>query len=117
MKNYMKKRLQADGYYVTAVSEYRRDKAEIPCRYYMSRNNPLDKDVIYTVEHIYEPDIIIFFLDRQRFHVDTILDMIDIHISKMRGAMKLNSKDDVFASEDYSEIYEYVVQFFTEQEC
>ena len=117
LKDSLKKRLLEDGYYVTTVSEYGMNKTEIPCRYYMSRNNPLDKDVIYTVEHIYEPDIIIFSLDRQRFHVDTILDMIDIHISKMRGAMKLNSKDDVFASEDYSEIYEYVVQFFTEQEC
>lgn len=117
LKDSLKKRLQEDGYYVTTVSEYGMNKTEIPCRYYMSRKNPLDKDVIYTVEHIYEPDIIIFFLDSQRFHVDTILDMVDIHISKMRGAMKLNSKDDWFVSEDYSEIYEYVIQFFSEQEC
>lgn len=117
LKEFLKKRMQEDGYYVTTVSEYGWGKMEIPCRYYMGRKNPLNKDVIYTVEHIYEPDIIIFSLDSQRFHVDTILDMLDIHISQTHGGMKLNSKDDVFVSGDYSEIYEYVIQFFSEQEC
>ena len=112
LKVFLKKRLQADGYYVTTVSEYGRNKTEIPCRYYMGRKNPLDKDVIYTVEHIYEPDIIIFFLDSQRFHVDTILDMVDIHISQTHGGMKLKTIEDLFISEDCSKIYEYVLNFY-----
>lgn len=117
LKDFLKKRLQADGYYVTTVSEYGMNKTEIPCRYYMNRKNPLDKDVIYTVEHIYEPDIIIFFLDEQRFHVDTILDMVDIHISRTHGGMKLVSIEDLFVSGDCSKIYEYVLNYFIEQEC
>ena len=117
LKVYLKKRLQADGYYVTTVSEYGRNKTEIPCRYYMGRKNPLDKDVIYTVEHIYEPDIIIFFLDSQRFHVDTILDMVDIHISQTHRGMKLKSIEDLFISRNCSNIYKYVLSYFKEQEC
>ena len=114
LKVFLKKRLQADGYYVTTVSEYGWSKTAIPCRYYMNRRNSLDKDVIYTVEHIYEPDIIIFFLDSQRFHVDTILDMVDIHISQTHGGMKLESTEDLFISKDYSKIYEYILSYFKE---
>lgn len=117
LKDFMKKRLQEDGYYVTTVSEYGLNKAEIPCRYYMGRKKPIDKDVIYTVEQIYEPDIIIFFLDSQRFHVDTILDMVDIHISQARGGMRLESIEDLYISRDSAKIYEYVLNFFKEQEC
>lgn len=117
LKDFLKKRLQADGYYVTTVSEYGLSKTEIPCRYYMGRKKPLDKDVIYSIDHIYEPDIIIFFLNSQRFHVDTILDMVDIHISQLHGGMKLESKEDLLISGDCSKIYEYVLNFFKEQEC
>jgi len=117
LKDFLKKRLQADGYYVTTVSEYGRNETEIPCRYYMGRKNPLDKDVIYTIEHIYEPDIIIFFLNNQRFSTDEILDMADIQIIKMRGGLELNSKEELFVSRDYTKIYEYVIHFFTDQEC
>lgn len=117
LKKFLKKRLQEDGYYVTTVSEYGLDKTEIPCRYYMNWGKPLDMDVIYTVEHIYEPDIIIFFLDRQRFHVDTILDMVDIHISQMHRGMKLESIEDLFISKNYSKIYEYILSYFKEQAC
>lgn len=116
LKDSLKKRLLADGYYVTTVSEYDLDKTEIPCRYYMDRKRPLDKDVIYTVEHIYEPDLIIFSLDNQRFHVDTILDMVDIHISRTRGGYKLESIEDLFISGNCSKIYEYVLNYFKEQE-
>ena len=116
LKNFLKKRLQADGYYVITVSEYGRDKTEIPGRYYMGRKNPLDKDVIYTIEYIYEPDLIIFFLDGQRFCTDEVFNMVDIYISKRCRELMLISREDSFVSKDYSEVYEYVKRFFTDQE-
>lgn len=115
-EKFCEERLQADGYCVTTVSEYGRDKTEIPGRYYMGRKNPLDKDVIYTIEYIYEPDLIIFFLDGQRFCTDEVFNMVDIHISQRCGELMLNSREDSFVSKDYSEVYEYVKRFFTDQE-
>lgn len=117
LKDYLKGRLQADSYYVTTVSEYVQDKTEIPCRYYMSRKNPLDKDVIYTVEQIYDPDIIIFFLDTRRFHIDAVLNMVDIYIFQTYKGIKLESIEDQFISGDCAKIYEYVLSYFKEQEC
>lgn len=114
LKDYLKKRLQADGYHVAAVSEYVRKGKEIPCGCYMDRKKPLDQDVIYTVEYIYEPDMILFFLDKKRFCADNI---VDIHISNACGRMELKSQEDVFVSGDCREIYEYILNFFSEQAC
>lgn len=107
----------ADGYHVAAVSEYVRKGKEIPCGCYMGRKKPLDQDVIYTVEYIYEPDMILFFLDKKRFCADAILDIVDIRILKIRGRMELKSKEDLFVSGDCRGIYEYILSFFPEQEC
>lgn len=114
LKNFMQRKLREDGYYVTTVSEYGWSEAEIPCKYYMDSKRLLDRDVIYTIEYIYDPDIIIFFLNNQRFCTSEILDMVDIRISKMRGSMELHSKEDLFIVRDYSKIYEYVIHFFAE---
>lgn len=117
LKDFLKRKLQADGYHVATVSEYAWDGTEIPCGCYMDRKKMLDQDIIYTVEHIYEPDIILFFLDRKRFCVDTILDIVDIRISKTCGRIELKSKEDLFVSGVCKEIYEYILNFFSEQEC
>lgn len=117
LKDFLKRRLQADGYHVATVSECVWKGKEIPCGCYMDRKKLLDQDIIYTVEYIYEPDMILFFLDKKRFGADTILDIIDIHISNACGRMELKSKEDLFVSGDCREIYEYILNFFSEQEC
>lgn len=114
LKKYIKERLQADGYHVITVCENARNGKEIPCVCYMDRKQMLDRDIIYTVEHIYEPDIILFFLNKKRFRADTVLDIIDIHISKMWGRIELKSEEDIFVSGDCQKIYEYVLDFFSD---
>ncbi len=113
LKKYIKERLQADGYHVITVCENAWNEKEIPCGCYMDRKQVLGRDIIYTVEHIYEPDVLLFFLNKKRFRVDTILDIIDIHISKMQGRIELKSEKDIFVSGDCQEIYEYILDFFS----
>lgn len=116
LKKYVKGRLQADGYHVVTVCEYAWNGKEIPCSCHMDRKKVLDKDIVYTVEYIYEPDAIIFFLNRKRFRADTILDIVDICVCKTRGRIELKSKEDIFVSRDCPEIYEYILKFFSGQE-
>lgn len=117
LKDFLKRRLQAEGYHVAVVSEYAWKGKEIPCSCYMDRKKLLDQDILYTIEHIYEPDMILLFLDKKRFYTDTILDIVDIRISKTCGRMELKSKEDLFVSRDCKAVYKYILNFFSEQEC
>lgn len=60
--------------------------------------------------------LLFFFLDGQRFCTDEVFNMVDIYISKRCRELMLISREDSFVSKDYSEVYEYVKRFFTDQE-
>lgn len=112
-KNFLRERLEKEGYHVAVVSESVRERAEIPARYYLDRKMALNRDIISTIEQIYVPDIIIFYLDRQRFDRDEILEMVDVRISKSHQGIQIEYESDIFCGNDYTKVYENIIHFLS----
>lgn len=112
LKEFLKRRLRELGYYVITVSEYGFRKTEIPRKYYMDRETVLNKDILYTIEQIYSPDVIIFFLDKKRFGAKNRFDVMDIMLSKEQGGIHMEIEKEAFFSNKYADILAYVIRFF-----
>lgn len=114
VKEFLKRKLTEDGYHVITVSEYGVRKTEIPCKCYMDSKTVLNKDILYTIDQIYSPDVIIFSLNKQRFETKNKSEVVDIMLSKKGGVIRLEvGKDTIFCNK-YEDIFVYMMCFFSE---
>ncbi len=113
LKEFLKEKLRDYGYYVITVSESGIGKMEIPCRYYMDRETVLNKDMLYTIEQIYSPDVIIFFLNKHRFKMKNRSDVVDIMFSEKHGGIWLETEKKGFFCNRYADIFAYMMHFFS----
>lgn len=114
VKEFLKRRLREDGYYVIIVSEYGVGKTEIPCRYYIDSKAVLNIDMLYTIDQIYKPDVIILFLDKQRFETKNRSDMVDILLFKKHGGIWLETEREALFCNKYADIFAYMLRLFSE---
>lgn len=95
---------------VLAISED--NENVIPIHYYLNNNEKVNSNLIYTLDYIYDPDLIILCANKTRFDWPMNWDVIDIYIYYMNAHYNLQTLDRSFQLNTLQETVQCVCEYF-----
>lgn len=114
VKKFLEKKLIKEGYSVAVISENAYGKTQIPSKWYMGKKGGLNTDIVYTVDQIYRPDVIIFSLNSQRFQPVNGANTIDIMLYKKHGRYYMETEEGTVSFHRYQDTFAYILHYFAE---
>ena len=97
---------------VSAISE--EDHDAIPICHYLNDGEKINGNFLYTLDYIYDPDIMILCVNKNRLNWPMNWDVIDVFIDNRDAHYFMLTKDQSFRIESAQEIVECVRSYFQE---
>lgn len=99
------------GFEALLLQEGSADTGDIPIEYYGGRNIPLG-DILYTVDHIYKPDIIFLNFLSEIVYKETEKSEIDMFISQDRDTYVITANNLQKIVSESMKIFDIICQYF-----
>lgn len=103
--------LTKSGYLVTALSEKAKANA-IPISYYLGQNEKINGNLLFTIEFIYDPDIILLCINENRIDMPTDWERVDILVKTDHSHYCMVTEDKTFRFKAVQELVQSLTSYF-----
>lgn len=100
------------GYRLISLTDSKNEEFGIPINLYCNIGVTLSKEIISTIELIYEADIYFLSLYKYRYSSNSIWDLIDILVVNEENYYLIKSKGRIYKCNNLIDIYEYIKMYF-----
>ncbi len=111
----LRNKFYENGYLEESFCEMALDKKVIPIDLYVSENEKLSKDFISTISYIYDADVFLLCINKERLKVKKIWEVVDVVVEYNKREYCIYSEECKFKCGTVSEVYGCIVDLLIEQ--
>jgi len=104
------KNLNKSGFLVTALSE--KGKNTIPISHYLNKNEKISSDLLFTIEFIYDPDIILLCVDKNRMDLPVNWGVIDAFVKTDKIGFRMTLEDKTAQFKTQQALFQGLISYF-----
>lgn len=105
-----------NGYISLSITDQGNVDNSIPYEFYCSKEEGISKDFFMTMEFVYNVDLFLLFLDKDKYHLSDTNELIDLYIFKEEGKYCIRFCDNFHKCDSLKEVYVFIVTFFERDE-
>lgn len=109
----VKEQLCAENYEVISFIDFDNDQFGIPLEFYCPNGEGLTQDLISTLGMIYDADVFLLCLNKNKYCDSIINKLVDLIIVEENRCYQINSQNGIFYCKSEDEIYQYIINYFS----
>lgn len=102
--------LNKTGFSVTALSEKGKDTIPIP--HYLNKSEKISSNLLFTIEYIYDPDIILLCVDKNRMNLPIDWEIIDAFVKKDKFEFCMMLEDKAIQFKTPEALFQGLISYF-----